>query len=294
MDAFAKSDDERDFYFNVDEGFLVFVDLDTGQEELDKLEAALVDGGDSYKLLPKYTDYENRKFMEGFVNEKVYDIDTKEKLLDIIGGKEAKDSFLEFLYDNHLELDKWHQYYQERSRIRIIEYLRSYEVRFAFEEDLDLPASMIEKLKKHLFDDKVSREIIAARKTLVSKAATYYSSEALNPRPKRGRPPKQVAKVESEPTFSQDLYLNVPLAISPFLYTPDITAIGEVGFSARYDTEAELLASFKTPKERASSELDELNRKLASLRSLSAGVAERQAPPRGKRIRLPRLRRSKG
>ena len=32
--------------------------------------------------------------MEGFVNEKVYNIDTKEKLLDIIQSEEARDNFL--------------------------------------------------------------------------------------------------------------------------------------------------------------------------------------------------------
>ena len=34
MDAFAKSDDERDFYLDKIEGFIVYVDLDKGQKEL--------------------------------------------------------------------------------------------------------------------------------------------------------------------------------------------------------------------------------------------------------------------
>src|SRR3989338_8334105 len=38
MDAFAKSDDERDFYLDKVEGFLLYVDLDKGIEELDALE----------------------------------------------------------------------------------------------------------------------------------------------------------------------------------------------------------------------------------------------------------------
>ncbi len=50
--------------------------------------------------------------MEGFVNEKVYDIDTKEKLLDIIQSKEARENFLEFIYDHLTELEKWQQYYR--------------------------------------------------------------------------------------------------------------------------------------------------------------------------------------
>ena len=82
--------------------------------------------------------------MEGFVNEKVYDIDTKEKLLDIIQSKEARDHFLEFLFDHHTELDKWQQYYQERSRIRMIEWLRKNDFYFVFEEDLDLTKNTLE------------------------------------------------------------------------------------------------------------------------------------------------------
>ena len=38
MEAFAKSDDERDFYIDRLEGFLIYVDLDKSQTELDLLE----------------------------------------------------------------------------------------------------------------------------------------------------------------------------------------------------------------------------------------------------------------
>ncbi len=37
MDAFAKSDDERDFFLDKVEGFIIYVDLDKTQDELDKL-----------------------------------------------------------------------------------------------------------------------------------------------------------------------------------------------------------------------------------------------------------------
>ena len=55
-----------------------------------------------------------------------------------------------------------------------------------------------------------------AREILFAKAKTYYSNEALNPRPKRGRPPKQVAKVELEPQVTMDIYTQVPAALPPF------------------------------------------------------------------------------
>ena len=77
MEAFAKSDDERDFYIDRKEGFLVYVDLDKPQNELSALEQELIQNSDRYCAIPKMTFYESKKIMEGFVNEKVYDIDTK-------------------------------------------------------------------------------------------------------------------------------------------------------------------------------------------------------------------------
>ena len=163
MDAFAKSDDERDFYLDKVEGFIVFVDLDKGQKEIEELEQELNTNATRYCLIPKMTFYETKKFMEGFVNEKVYDIDTKEKLLDVIQSKEARENFLEFIYDHLTELEKWQQYYVERSRIRIIEWLRSQNIQFVFEEDLDLNKNMMEKIKRHLFDTKVPKELASVR-----------------------------------------------------------------------------------------------------------------------------------
>ena len=133
MDAFAKSDDERDFYLDRVEGFLLYVDLDKGIEELTAFEKELEEHADRYCIIPKMTFYEVKKFMEGFIHEKVYDIDTKEKLLDIVSSKEARENFLEFIYDHLSELEKWQLYYQERSRIRIIARLRQYNILFVFE-----------------------------------------------------------------------------------------------------------------------------------------------------------------
>ena len=87
MEAFAKSDDERDFYLDRLEGFIIYVDLDKPEEELRILEKELEKHADRYCMIPKLTFYETKKIMEGFINEKVYDIDTKEKLLDIIQSK---------------------------------------------------------------------------------------------------------------------------------------------------------------------------------------------------------------
>ncbi|MBX9923983.1 MAG: UPF0158 family protein [Rhabdochlamydiaceae bacterium] len=272
MDAFAKSDDERDFYLDRMEGFIVYVDLDKGELELEELEKELLmDHPDRYCLIPKMTFYETKKFMEGFVNEKVYDIDTKEKLLDIIQAKEARENFLEFIYDHLTELEKWQQFYQERSRIRIIEWLRNQKIQFVFEEDLDFTKNILEKIKKHLFDVKVPKDVAAARETLQLKAKTYYSNEALNPRPKRGRPPKQVVKAEVEIQVTVDMYTTVPSPVKGFLYLPDISSPSAITFSSRFKSKAELLGS---PRAKIDTKLQALSERLESLRHLSGRLMD--------------------
>lgn len=274
MEAFAKSDDERDFYLDKREGFLVFVDLDKDQKELEALEKELNKHSDRYCLIPKLTFYETKKIMESFVNEKVFDIDTKEKLMDIIQSKEAREHFLEFIYDHHTELEKWQQFYQERFRIRIIEWLRNQEFKFVFEEDLDMSKSTIENLKHLLFQEKVGKDIANARQFLESKSKTYYSSEALNPRPKRGRPPKQAAKIEIEPKLTADIYTTIPPAFRPFHFAPEITNPLSVTFSSKFENEEELLANLRSGSaSRSNAQLQALNEKLESLRSLSTKIS---------------------
>jgi hypothetical protein len=289
MDAFAKSDDERDFYLDKVEGFIVFVDLDKGQKEIDDLEQELASHSERYCPLPKMTFYETKKFMEGFVNEKVYDIDTKEKLLDIIQSKEARENFLEFIYDHLTELEKWQQFYVERSRIRIIEWLRSQMIQFVFEEDLETTKNMMEKLKRHLFDTKVPKDVAQMREILVAKAKTYYSNEALNPRPKRGRPPKQVAKVEIEPQVAVDMYTTVPAVCRLFLYLPEIVNSASVTFSAKFDTEAQLLANLRgSTRVKVDTRLQALSERLESLRTLSSrltGIEEVTTGAEGRLIK---------
>ncbi|MEG0037027.1 MAG: UPF0158 family protein [Victivallaceae bacterium] len=271
MDAFAKSDDERDFYLDRAEGFILYIDLDKDEEDLSKIYAELESSKERYCLIPKLTFYEVKKLMETFVNEKVYDIDTKEKFLEVIQSKNAREQFLEFIYDHETELEKWHLFYVERSRIRIIEWLRNSRFQFIFEEDLDFPKSLLEQIKVHLFDTKVSKEVMQARLLLVNKAKTYYSNEALNPRPKRGRPPKQSVKVETEATVSSDIYTQIPLVARRFLFLSNIVSASSITFSEKFDTEEELLAHLRgigrTDEE---SQLKNLSERFASLKDISS------------------------
>lgn len=272
MDAFSKSDDERDFYLDRLEGFIVYVDLDRAQEDLEELEKVL--DPTRFFLIPKLTFYETKKIMEGFINEKIYDIDIKEKLSDIIQSKEARENFLEFIYDHDVELEKWQQYYQERSRVRIIEWLRINEFSFVFEEDLDLAPSLIEKVKQNLFNDKVPKDVATARQVLEARAKVYYSNEALNPRPKRGRPPKQVARVEIEQQFTHDYFLKVPTGMRSFLYSPDISNPSVITFSSKFDSDEQMRAKIKNaPRSEGLVSLEAISKKLSSLSDLSKKVA---------------------
>ncbi|MFZ4099317.1 MAG: UPF0158 family protein [Chlamydiia bacterium] len=279
LDAFAKSDDERDFYLDRCEGFLVYADLNKGQTELDALAQDLATHAERYVLLPKLTFFEAKKIMEGFVNEKVYDIDAKEKLLDIIQSRDPRENFLEFIYDHHSEIEKWQTYFVERFRIRIIEWLRAQNFNFVFEEDLDLPRPVIEKIKRSCFIAKVPKDVVAAREALVVKAKTYYSNEALNPRPKRGRPPKQVVKIEVEPTVTPDMYTQVTVTVRPFLFLPDINNASAVTFSGRFETEEAFLAHLRGgQRTEQQSRLQILTERLASLQALSHRLAKTEQP----------------
>lgn len=270
VDAFAKSDDERDFYLDSVEGFILFADLDKSEEDLDNLEREMLATPGRYHLVPKMTFYETKKFMEGFVNEKVYDIDTKEKLLDIIGAKEARENFLEFIYDHLTEMEKWQQYYHERSRVRVIEWLRDLDIHFVFEEDLEIARPTLEKVKQHLFDGKVTKDVTTARAQIETKSKTYYSNEALNPRPKRGRPPKQVAKVEVEPQLTSDFYTTVPTSLRPLLFLTEYTT-SAASFSSKFVTEAQFLANMRgTTRVKVDTKLEALSQRLESLRTLSS------------------------
>ena len=137
---------------------------------------------------------------------------------------------------------------------------------------MELPVPTVDKCKSTLFQAKVSRDVAQTRKILANKAETYYSSEALNPRPKRGRPPKHVAKVEVELQYANDAYQTVQPGVRPFLFIPDITSLSDVTFSSKHESEEAFKASLQSAREGGISELDELAKKLAALRNLSNQV----------------------
>jgi hypothetical protein len=276
MEAFSCSDDERDFYLEIQEGATLFLDLDKTQEHLDGFKKELKNTPNRYRIVPKATHFEIKKFMEGFVNEKVYDVDTKEKMLDIIHSKDARENFIAFLYDHLVELDKWQQYFQERSRVKVIEWLRNNDIIFVFEEDMDLSKTLVEKVKKSIFQKKTAKDVQVARQQLVAKSKTYYSSEALNPRPKRGRPPKQVAKVEVTLEYSIDYFFTLPEALRGFIFEPEISSMSSLSFFESSENSESLLDRLKDNKTSTINPLEAFSKKLESLKALSNQLVQTQ------------------
>jgi hypothetical protein len=269
LEAFSRSDDERDFYLDRIEGAILYLDLDKPEEEVKEAEKELSEHPNRYIPVPKLTYYESKKLMEGFVNEKVYDIDTKEKLLDIIGSAEARENFLEFVFDHLTELDKWQQFYLERFKIRIIEWLCKHRILFTFEEDLEIPKNLLEKAKLHLFDVKVPKDVAQAREIINIKATSYQSADSYVQKPRRGRPPKALPKVETEPQFTIDIFKTCPSAIRPFLYLSDYNP-DAIYFSSKFQQSQEpnqSLRGLERPK--VDTRLEMLSQRLESLRHLS-------------------------
>ena len=117
----------------------------------------------------------------------------------------------------------------------------------------------------------------------------------MNPRPKRGRPPKQIAKVAIEPQFTLDIYTHVPKAVRLFLYIPDITSASSVTFSAEFDSEEQLLASLRgSTRIKVDEKLEALSQRLESLQKLSdrlSGIKGAERAPFAKpkeRIAVPK------
>jgi hypothetical protein len=115
---------------------------------------------------------------------------------------------------------------------------------------------------------------------MVAKAKTYYSNEALNPRPKRGRPPKQQLKLEIEPHVTSDIYTTVPPTVRAFLYIPDISNAFDVTFSAKFETKDALMASRRLSAAGGMEEsMESINAKLATLKELSSRWLEKEGLP---------------
>lgn len=269
LDVFSQADDIRDFYFELTEGYLLYLDLDKHQDEYEDVLKTIRDAPEKFVPIPKLSYYEAKKIMEGFIQEKVYDIDTKEKLLEIIQSRGARENFIEFLYDHIAEFEKWQQFYLDRTRIRIIEWLRSHNVQFVFEEEIDSTCAVIEKYKSTDPSKRPSKDVQALSKVLEAKSKSYYTKEAINPRPKRGRPPKMAQKVEKEPDFSADFYVGVSPMLRHFLYVPEYT--GEpITFSKRAPQSGQYIQARRQRKsEQSTVRLEQFSKRLESLQLLS-------------------------
>jgi len=72
-----------------------------------------------------------------------------------------------------------------------------------------------------------------------------------------------------EPQYTLDIYKTVPILARPYLFMPDFTSTS-VTFSAKFDTEAQLIASLRgSSRVKIDSKLEALSQRLESLRHLS-------------------------
>ncbi|MDA8773980.1 UPF0158 family protein, partial [Chlamydiia bacterium] len=270
ISVFSKSDDERDYYFNRIEGFILYMDLDTQEDQINALSNEVQQNAEVYISIPKITFYEQKKLLESFVQEKVYDIDIKEKLSEMIQGNNPRANFLEFINDHVAEFEKWQTFFVEKFRIKVIEWLRTNKCNFVFEEDMEFDNLLMDKVKRVQTQESVSRDITVARKQLEKKAKTYYSHEALNPKPKRGRPPKQAQKIESVTSMTNDYYTMIPRDLYAFLFVPRLNSTRELTFSSEHETQEEYDTSLvdADSENDTLSSLENLTKKIKSMQSL--------------------------
>lgn len=95
--------------------------------------------------------------------------------------------------------------------------------------------------------------------------------------------------MEVEPQVTVDMYTTVPAVCRMFLYLPEITSAASVTFSAKFDTEAQLLANLRgSTRVKIDTRLQALSERLESLRSLSsrlAGIEEITSGTEGRLIK---------
>lgn len=84
------------------------------------------------------------------------------------------------------------------------------------------------------------------------------------------------------------MYTTVPPACRLFLYLPDITNASSVTFSAKFDTEAQLLANLRgSSRVKVDTKLQALSERLESLRHLSSRLSQiEEIPTTGAEERL--------
>lgn len=269
IEAFSKAGDERDFVFDSTEGFILYMDLDASEEDLQTLSKE-IDNESRYLPIPKMSFFEARRIMEAFVNDKIYDIDAREKLLDISKKRHARRDFLLFLDDLPAEMEKWKPFYHSCMRIRVIEWLRKHSLSFVFEEELSLDPSILEKLKQQQFTAKLPKSLAEERKALIIKSKIYYSNEALHPRPRRGRPPKHINKAKPAITVVNDHLSSVPKSVEAFLLLSDFDSNDSNVFSPLLRDELKAIQS-PTPVEEPE-QLKILSEKLEELHKLNQAI----------------------
>lgn len=225
VDVFIKSDEDHDFYFDAETGAIFYVDLTSDEDKLEELYNFLLKFPKRLFLFPKMTEYERRKIVEAFLHGKVNDLDVSEKVsreLDFL-GYESK--VIDILKEYGTEIEKWTAFFSEKMRVMSIEWLNKVikmnDVKpfsYVFEEDI---IQYMDRDKIVAFKESMgskNENISSIREDLIEFSKIYFEHEIIDPKPKRGRPPKGKKNSSSEIIPIPDMYLAYDSVLRGFIY----------------------------------------------------------------------------
>ncbi|MCB2286096.1 UPF0158 family protein [Clostridium algidicarnis] len=81
------------------------------------------DNNGRYIIIPTISEDYINNVMISFVNENMVSKDIEDKLKEALSGNSAFRSFKSVLFENHHELDKWHEYEEHKLKDYVISWL---------------------------------------------------------------------------------------------------------------------------------------------------------------------------
>ncbi|MCK5787909.1 MAG: hypothetical protein KAH32_02845 [Chlamydiia bacterium] len=222
--VFIRSDDDNDFLLDTKTGAFLLLDLKAEDADMDHLQKFLEGEEDRFFLVPKITEYEKRKIFEEFINYKVNDLEVSERISDTLDTLGYESRAIEILQEYPYEYDKWISFFSEKIRIRVVRWLNKTSqsmksgFSYVFEEDLTNYISKEELIsfKENYITNKQSISGIVKKLHQMSKL--YLEDEIVNPKPRRGRPPKGHNSAVKEALFIPDMYICYDAIIRHFVY----------------------------------------------------------------------------
>lgn len=227
VDALIKSDEDNDFYLDVKTGAFLYVDLHADEDSMKHLESFIEkEDNKTLFLLPKMTEYGKKKIIEEFVHDKVSDLEVSEKLINEIATLGYETRLMEVFREYPTEHDKWNLFFSEKMRSLAVVWLNEIiekvfsviDLRYVFEEDV---SKFLDYEEIVLFKENPevnTKDIKNIKSRLLEFSKIYKQPEIINPKPKRGRPPKGKKIGVVENVIIPDMYITYDSVIRSFVY----------------------------------------------------------------------------